>query len=230
MVMAGPQTNKIHLTLDAIRKMGRRELAAHSNFAAVGIGQRQVGFTCANSDHPVLASYGAGPCIIVAAYNRETRQASLAHVDVWTQKESIAYMFRKLRGETNATLEVHLSGAMEDLEAIGKDVERNVQNVLDILNDTPYASLRSSHLFKRGTASEKLAIDARTGNIFTAFSLLNVPLIKSIDLQALEAGRTVPLEIVFDDAGKGQGKGKFALWKMRIRKAGENPLGFPDRN
>jgi hypothetical protein len=159
--------------VEEVRSIGQRENYGHFTSAeAEGILQHEMGFTDAKSERPVLATFGAGPCIAIAVYNPETRTASLAHIDALTELPSTDALFYQLSKDSDATLEVHLAGGMEMSREQVTELIRRIQI-------KPNVAVKSANIIPEdgGFGGKSLAIDSRTGEVFTDFDVhqLNTP-------------------------------------------------------
>jgi chemotaxis receptor (MCP) glutamine deamidase CheD len=109
-----------------------------------------------------LAIYGAGPCVIIALWNRDTKTAGLAHVDDKTNIYSIqAFVEQVASGAKEGTkIQVHLVGGDSlsiDLQAtLLKEIKND--SVLELIS----ADLGRSFDYVGG---QSLAISATTGKI-----------------------------------------------------------------
>lgn len=130
---------------------------------AVEVPQHHVSYTSCNSNQPVLGSYGAGPCVIVALYNPENKNVALSHIDAgnitYTLRDMISQIDSK---KESALLEAHITGGSPDRISIDNQVE--ILNELKLHNIT----IKSSKLGYNDSNSVKdLAIDSCTGKIYT---------------------------------------------------------------
>ncbi|MBN8828686.1 MAG: hypothetical protein J0H68_08260 [Sphingobacteriia bacterium] len=130
--------------------------------------QRFYGITAANSKLPVLASFGAFDCIILTLYNPETKVAALAHIDTLTDLNSIESMLRAVRRSSYSKIEVSLVGGANSTKQLAI-------NLIETFNDETQYLIKSTNLIN-GQTTQQLAIDARTGKIFTTFDPSNLNL------------------------------------------------------
>src|SRR5262245_9702104 len=78
-----------------------------------------------------LATYGAGPCVIIALWNPDAKKAGLAHVDSDTSNESVrGFVKQVVSGAKDGTkIKVHLAGGDSlsiDLQAtLVKEIKSN---------------------------------------------------------------------------------------------------------
>jgi hypothetical protein len=159
----------------------------------------EVALTNTHSDKPILASFGAGSCIIAAGYNSASGKAVLAHIDSLTDLKSLKYQFDKL-SDGKIALQIHLTGGYSLYKKLAIDI-------INTLKDYKGAEITSSELCSSDYGSKKLAIDARTGEIFTNFDLECLgdkgELTKNLDsfasLILSGNGGSTPLKQVFED-------------------------------
>ncbi len=182
-----------------VRKIGQdSNLASFTSADAQGVLQREVAFTNADSAKPILGTTGAGPCVAIAIYNPETKTASLAHVDADTDLSSLGGMFHQLSKESDATLEVHLAGGLME--------SRN--NVIELIRQIQYQKnieIKSADIIPESTTTTKsLAIDSRTGEIFTQVNLNQLDPGDDADMRKrildmkLSMGMKTPLDLIYD--------------------------------
>ncbi len=131
---------------------------------AFNLGQKTVGYTDALSQRPVLTSFGAATCIIIAIYNPATKEAALAHFDSNSSPKSLAEIFEKLSPGGKENLDIHLAGGSK----LAEDV---LDNVLKVINRKKNAVIKSSKLMQE---HDKLAIDARSGKPIYDFDLKQI--------------------------------------------------------
>lgn len=113
----------------------------------------------AKGERPVLVSDGAGPCYILAAYNKTTGMGFLAHIDYDVDIDSLQPYF-DLIGSQDTRTQVHLVGGMTiSLDQGAKLVESIKQNET--------LELKSCSL--RNDEARQLALNVADGNIFYSF-------------------------------------------------------------
>lgn len=128
-----------------------------------------------------LATYGARTCVIIAAWNSDTKKAGLAHVDALTDLGSLQNFLNEVAsGRKGATrLEVHLIGGDSSSTKLQAELVTLVTNnpTLELvsadLGSSGYIPLRSathedSDYMLPGTlggGGQSLAISAATGEI-----------------------------------------------------------------
>lgn len=122
---------------------------------------RSIGVSGETDSHPVLATSGAGPCLIVALYNPQLRRGGIAHLDANTDPRSLSRMIDRLGGP-DAPLEAHLAGGWEKTRPM-------VESTLAYLTAHNSITLRSADLLNEGSGLKSLALDTRTGEVATSF-------------------------------------------------------------
>ena len=130
---------------------------------AQSIGQHEVGLTNRRSTKPILGTTGAGPCIIVAAYNREIGQALLTHVDFGTDLNSLSEYLDKMGGSASNKLEIHLHGG-------DNTTREQMAEIVGLIKQRSDTKIISAELCTgTGGEAKRLALDSRTGEVFTIF-------------------------------------------------------------
>lgn len=88
-----------------------------------GILQKEYAITNADSDIPIIGTFGLGPCIALTIYDPVTRLAALAHVDGTTRVDSLGRIFSDISVSKNefSRLQVGLIGG--DLSSRKQAVE-----------------------------------------------------------------------------------------------------------
>lgn len=127
--------------------------------------QQEFAVTDANSDKPVLGTGGAGPCIILAIYDQKNKIAILAHVDISCLYD-IPTLFKNISIEHSVA---HISG--------GTGCEEDSLKIIDIL-ERHKIKIVNADIERDRYLPASLAIDARTGNIYSPvdISQLHIPL------------------------------------------------------
>lgn len=80
--------------------------------------QREIVFTHANSSKPVMATYGAGPCVIFAGYDSKLKIGFLAHLDTDFSNNDfdlISSSLQKLLGNQQGDFKIYLTGGVISL-------------------------------------------------------------------------------------------------------------------
>ena len=162
---------------------------------ALAVMQREVSITNADSAKPILGSYGADPCIIVAAHNPSTNQTLLAHVDSLTDLKSLALNLNKISDNT-PSLQIHLAGG--DSSTCAQAAE-----LIKMLEDMNIKIVSASICNDAG--SKSLAIDSRTGEIFTFFYPNQLDEGNDSELRMMLVKANIqksPLTLIFEDNPK----------------------------
>lgn len=148
--------------LDSVNNVGQtNQRGSFDKEQAQAVLQHEVAITTADSEKPILGTFGADQCIIVALYNAQLQSAALAHVDSLTDLSSLSKYFNQLSSE-DTTIEVHLSG--------GQGNKDKATEVIDFVKNYPNADIKSAKVCNP-EASQSLAIDSRSGKTFTWFSV-----------------------------------------------------------
>lgn len=153
---------------------------------------RGYGVTDAGDSHPVLTSSGAGPCLIVAAYNPATRTGALAHLDTNTDTRSVNQMLDRLGG---GPLQVHLAG--------GWEISRHlVESTLDVLDARSDVQIKSSEVINNFGTLKAMALDTRTGEVSGDYNRYGVTRHPQLDAIIANHGATaasfMPLRLEYD--------------------------------
>jgi hypothetical protein len=131
--------------------------------------QRQFSVASAENEFPILATYGAGPCVIAAFYNQSNQTSSLGHLDGWTNViPSLNMMHLSIRENDDDNIVMHLAGG--DRSSVDLQLE-----ILDWVfhNNITLESCKLNHNMN-SPQSESLAIDSRTGEVYSNFSVHNI--------------------------------------------------------
>lgn len=131
-----------------------------SDETAEAVLQHTAAITGSNSDKPILGTYGAGPCVIIAAYNPSTNQALLMHIDGLTSLSSLTKHIDSIAN--GITLQIHLRGG-------DGSSKKMCTEIIKLLKSRDDIQIISANIGTGGNA-KSLAIDSRTGEIFTNFS------------------------------------------------------------
>jgi hypothetical protein len=112
---------------------------------------------------PILGTYGAGPCVILTAYNPETGNTLLAHIDDMSR----ALVFKELDKFTEY-------GQIGYINLIGgnSSSRTSIVDILDYIKNNPKLVLQGARVVTH--EADKVAIDSRTGKLlFTEPGMLN---------------------------------------------------------
>jgi hypothetical protein len=139
-----------------------------------GVLQGEGAITGAKSAHFQLATFAAATCVILAAWNPDTKIAGLAHVDVLTDLGSVRRLLYGVASGGGAhKTQVHLAGGE------GSSKELQVALIKIIKQDPVTMELESADLGISG--SDSLAISAENGKIATGVSRSQVDLGADVD-------------------------------------------------
>jgi chemotaxis receptor (MCP) glutamine deamidase CheD len=120
----------------------------------------------AEDARPILGTNGAGPCLIVALYNPTEKTAMLAHIDANTDIQSLHKIIERMGGK-DQPLQAHLAGGRPMTETM-------VGGVLDILKQHGNISIKSADIMNDDDSMKSLAIDSRTGEVYTRFMSMHM--------------------------------------------------------
>jgi hypothetical protein len=116
-----------------------------------------------------LATFGAGPCVIVAAWNPGEKKAVLAHVDALTDLGSVRHVLDEVAsGRGTSKIQVHLAGGEESSKELQAGLIKMIKQDPDTM-ELVSADLGSSE-------SDSLTISAENGKIATGISRSQVDL------------------------------------------------------
>lgn len=130
--------------------------------------QRYLKDTHSTSPNPVIGTYGAWPCFIIAAYNRSTLKAAVCHMDI-LYLEAVRYMLLSMQEVKDSQIEIHLAGGdgacLERLE--------ETKQLIDFIKKFDNVKIKSSsisdpdaqELSPRKRAAS-LAIGSRNGEVY----------------------------------------------------------------
>lgn len=121
-----------------------------------GVLQGEYAITLSSSNKPILGTYGAGPCLIVAIYDVESKISFLAHIDGVTDLDSLKTIINRFNPETS---QVHLYGG--DISSEEMCIE--VVEIFKSLNFEIY----NSDIVRQSLDRASLAIDSRNGKIYS---------------------------------------------------------------
>jgi len=126
---------------------------------AVVVLQNEFAITHAEDKMPVLASYGAGPCIIVAIYDSKNKVAIMAHCDETSDINNLQEIVSLL---SLPNTQAHLYGY--EVESDSANL-RNCYEIVKFLETNKIKISNADILRSKGSPDASLAIDARTGVI-----------------------------------------------------------------
>jgi len=110
------------------------------------------GVTTPDSDKYILASYGAGPCILASFYNKDTKTALLSHISPGADLSSLDKILEDNLGDKN--IDANLYAGLEN--------ERLCSELRIRLNKNKSVSIKND---KMGKEQDSLAIDSKTGEV-----------------------------------------------------------------
>lgn len=143
----------------------------------IGVLQHEFAVTHAGSAQPILGTFGAGPCIILALYDKQNKQAFLAHIDSLTDIDALSKL---LISFSHRHPIAHLYGG----DNMGKNLCISILEILEKHQINIVNCKIEKVPFSEGAS---LAIDARTGTIYSPIQPkhLNLPLDAVKRLQSL---------------------------------------------
>lgn len=114
--------------------------------------------TTADSIKPVLGTFGAVACLIIAIYDAEAKKAVLTHVDAFSRIDSLTGLLELV---SPASSTVHLCGGDMSSQVMCMEIVE--------LIETHYFKIANADIVRTGSIfdSASLAIDARTGAIYS---------------------------------------------------------------
>ncbi|PWY55127.1 hypothetical protein DGG96_13165 [Legionella qingyii] len=117
--------------------------------------QHEYAITTATSEQPILGTYGANTCLILALYDATNKMAILAHIDTMTPIESLSELLQPVSENSIA----HLAGG--DSNSHSMCIE-----LIELLTKY-HIHIENADVLKSSFAGASLAIDARTGTIYS---------------------------------------------------------------
>lgn len=129
---------------------------------ALVVAQHEMRVTKADSAHPILGTFGAGPCLAVAVFNPATHVLAMAHVDALTPDKEVLRLIDAVRGAEDSLLEVHMAGG-------NRGSHEQVLRLIETIQAQPNVAIKTADIglknVDRPLASRALAVDARTGQV-----------------------------------------------------------------
>jgi hypothetical protein len=152
--------------------------------------QHEYAITTSNSIKPVLASLGAGPCLIVAIYDEESKKAVLTHIDSKTKLDSLNRLLKMMSPSSSS---VHLCGG--DMSS-----KEMCMDIVDLIESNGFR-ISSADIVRSDVSS--LAIDSRTGSIYSPISSEDLEIRKDTELRLKMAffhilAESSPLNLIYD--------------------------------
>ncbi|MBV53236.1 MAG: hypothetical protein CL816_04115 [Coxiellaceae bacterium] len=157
-----------------------------------GVLQGEFGVTDGNDAIPILGTFGAGPCLIVAIYESEKKSAFLTHIDASTCLDSFNRELSRLNYNPR-TSQVHLYGGDSSSHDMCMDVYEIMENKGFVIVN--------SDIVREETDSASFAIDARNGNVYSNVNSndLDTPNIDArLTCRGLGAGGVTGLSKIYD--------------------------------
>lgn len=154
---------------------------------AVTVVQHEYAIATFDSRQPVLGTFGAGPCVILALYDKENRRAMLAHIDSLTDLQSLSRTIQKFSSKNTIA---HLLGG----DSSSQFMCIELLEVLRKLN----IEIENADLINHFNPSASLAIDSRTGAIYSPIHHSQLSKTNDLDSRLQMAGMgitTSPLTI-----------------------------------
>lgn len=149
--------------------------------------QKEYAITNAEDEKPVLAASGLYACTALVGYDKETKVGFLAHYDLGTD---VGVSFDNLAGELGqGNYEVNIIGgengfSEELVQSIRAEVNEN-DNMIIVQEDV----LGHGHIYPN---DRSIALDTRTGEIFTYDPGLNPNARQDHDLELILAADFMP--------------------------------------
>lgn len=122
---------------------------------AVMVLQHEYAVTQADYEQPILGTFGAASCLILALYDDENKTAILGHIDTLVALDSLQNLFSSMTKENTVA---HLFGG----NSLSQDMCLDTVNLLEKNN----IKIVNSEIVRDASSSASLAIDARTGQIY----------------------------------------------------------------
>lgn len=164
------------------RKFNPETISTHIDFEkkdSFVVLQHEYAIAKETSIKPVLASFGAGPCLIVALYDTKNKVAVLSHVDSCTDLTSLPKnLFSEISIESTVA---HLFGGQESSKEM-------CLQILDLIERRGIKIENLDIVRGFGEDAASLAIDVRTGRVYTPVPYVCLDEDKSIEcrLKVLE--------------------------------------------
>ncbi len=135
--------------------------------------------TESSSERPVLATYGAGPCVIVGGYNKKNSRAFLTHFTANNSIDSLNSIVYQMK-QWGDDLEIVVVGGSQDIK---KKIEilKKLKQIEDLNNKSGKIDIKLAE-------STSLAVDSRTGKFTSYNPNLNPESKKIIESMAMMPG------------------------------------------
>ncbi|MBX9924060.1 MAG: hypothetical protein K2Y01_08110 [Rhabdochlamydiaceae bacterium] len=146
----------------------------------VEVFQAEMAFSSAYDAKPILASYGAGPCIIMAGYNSKFKAGFIAHFSCYQEVicsyRKITQIIKKYFGTGNTNISLFLSGGIKGC-VTSENIFRTIKSLYSLCVEPNLSfSFKSNNpLHSETEDSKSLALDTRSGEISTYDPLQDNP-------------------------------------------------------
>jgi len=144
---------------------------------AVAVLQHEYAITTATANQPVLGTFGAGPCLILALYDSENKTAILAHIDSMTDINSLSRLFDLVSKEHSVA---HLVGGNSSSQDFCMDIVELLEN--------NKIKIAYADIVRGSFDSASFAIDSRTGAIYTSVAHYQLTQAADMNLRLQLAG------------------------------------------
>ena len=153
--------------------------------------QTEAGITCSEEEHPVLATYGIGPCVAIAGYEPNLKIGFIAHVDELTSNPSQTIVGNLERVSSDQNYEVTLIGGNE--ETSRENVQKIIDNfTLNNLNPQIKFEIVDNELYEEDLNIKSIALDTRTGELYD-YNPMKAGTCSSIIEQRKVTNKKIPL-------------------------------------
>jgi len=170
----------------------------------VGVPQREIAFTTSEDKRNILTTIGLLPCIGIAMYNPDTKQASLVHLDVFTDTHLTINRMIRVLGNDAKKLQIYVAGgdnssASQEQQLLVKDIlEKNSADIKGEMN-----SDKRSLLINAENGNVSFNVNGRTVNLGKKHNNtdINEAIRESYHLGMMR--RTVYPNVAYDAINKG---------------------------
>lgn len=183
-------TCRLATTIEEFRKVWKTNsnyrLNKHHVYA---VAMGEIAMTHSSGKQRILATFGAGSCLIVALYNPATKEAALAHLDAFSKIESLNKYIVKMKRSSSSDeqngLRVYLAGGHKS--SASQSRQYDLIRLLENHSDVKIVGCG----FDSGTTD--LAIDSENGEIWTHFNhkdLDNKNFVRKCELRTMSFAKT----------------------------------------
>ena len=144
---------------------------------AVTVLQHEYAVANADSNQHILGNYVAGQCIILALYDHKNKKAVLAHIDALTELNSLHSLLNLVSSENTVA---HLAGGTSH-------TQEQCIKIIEFLNDNNIKIVNAA-LVRQSFEPASLAIDSRTGTIYSPVEYYQLDQTPDIDFRINKAG------------------------------------------